>query len=120
MIKFLRLIESKVDAFADAADKATSDSRTFLFALMLVIMWGLSGPHFNYSNRWQLVINTGTTIATFLLGFLIKNNQQRSTAVLMNWIEALYNDHGTQMDELKSICAATHAEVKKDESPTAS
>lgn len=115
MKELLKRIEHKVDAFADAADRVTSDSRTFLLALTLVIIWGLSGPHFDYSNRWQLVINTGTTIATFLLGFLIKNNQQRSTAVLMTWIEALYNDHGTQMKELKSICEATHAKVHEDE-----
>ncbi|HYW75000.1 MAG TPA: low affinity iron permease family protein [Gammaproteobacteria bacterium] len=116
MGKFLRSIEHKVDAFADAADRATSDSRTFLFALLLVVLWGVSGPHFDYSNRWQLVINTGTTIATFLLGFLIKNNQQRSTSVLMDWIAALYNDHGTQMEELKAICEATHAKVHENES----
>jgi low affinity Fe/Cu permease len=49
----------------------------FLFALVVVAIWGASGPYFNYSDTWQLVINTGTTIVTFLMVFLIQNTQNR-------------------------------------------
>jgi low affinity Fe/Cu permease len=49
----------------------------FLFALIIVAIWGASGPYFNYSDTWQLVINTGTTIVTFLMVFLIQNTQNR-------------------------------------------
>jgi low affinity Fe/Cu permease len=49
----------------------------FLFAIAVVIIWGASGPYFGYSDTWQLVINTGTTIVTFLMVFLIQNTQNR-------------------------------------------
>jgi low affinity Fe/Cu permease len=49
----------------------------FLFAVLVVLVWGAMGPYFNYSDTWQLVINTGTTIVTFLMVFLIQNTQNR-------------------------------------------
>ncbi len=49
----------------------------FLLALIVVLIWGATGPYFNYSDTWQLVINTGTTIVTFLMVFLIQNTQNR-------------------------------------------
>jgi low affinity Fe/Cu permease len=48
-----------------------------LFAIIVVAIWGATGPYFNYSDTWQLVINTGTTIVTFLMVFLIQNTQNR-------------------------------------------
>ena len=55
---------------------------TFLTAVAIVIVWAVSGPFFGYSDTWQLVINTGTTIITFLMVFLIQNTQNRDTAAL--------------------------------------
>lgn len=52
---------------------------SFFVALLLIVLWALSGPIFSYSNRWQLVINTGTTIATLLMVFLIQNTQNRDS-----------------------------------------
>jgi low affinity Fe/Cu permease len=52
-------------------------SATFLLALLIVIVWACTGPLFNFSDTWQLVINTGTTIVTFLMVFLIQNTQNR-------------------------------------------
>ncbi len=49
----------------------------FIFALIVIITWAVTGPLFNFSNTWQLFINTGTTIATFLMVFLIQNTQNR-------------------------------------------
>ena len=49
----------------------------FAFALFVILAWGLFGPHFHYSDMWQLVVNTGTTIVTFLMVFLIQNTQNR-------------------------------------------
>jgi len=54
----------------------------FLLALAVVIVWVITGPVFNYSDTWQLVINTGTTIVTFLMVFLIQNTQNRDTLAL--------------------------------------
>lgn len=50
----------------------------FAIASLAIIVWGITGPHFHYSNTWQLVINTGTTIVTFLMVFLIQNTQNRA------------------------------------------
>lgn len=54
----------------------------FLIAVMTVVVWGLTGPYFNYSDTWQLFINTGTTILTFLVVFLIQNTQNREARII--------------------------------------
>ena len=54
----------------------------FALGLMVVVVWGLSGPLFHYSDTWQLVINTGTTIVTFLMVFLIQNTQNREARAM--------------------------------------
>jgi len=63
--------------FAQATAAWTGHPVTFLLALGVVLVWIVSGPIFNYSDTWQLVINTGTTIITFLMVFLIQNTQNR-------------------------------------------
>jgi len=55
---------------------------TFVLCLAIVIVWGVSGPIFKFSDTWQLVINTGTTIVTFLMVFLIQNTQNRETSAM--------------------------------------
>ena len=65
-----RVIANRVSAWAGSAT-------TFLGALLVVLVWAGTGPMFNYSDTWQLVINTGTTIVTFLMVFLIQNTQNR-------------------------------------------
>lgn len=67
---------------AEATAHWTGTSQAFLLALSCVIIWAVTGPVFDYSDTWQLVINTGTTIMTFLMVFLIQNSQNRDTAAL--------------------------------------
>ena len=55
---------------------------TFVLAVLVILVWAVSGPIFGYSDTWQLVINTGTTIVTFLMVFLIQNTQNRDTGAL--------------------------------------
>ena len=55
---------------------------TFVLAVLLIVVWAVLGPVFKYSDTWQLVINTGTTIVTFLMVFLIQNTQNRDTAAM--------------------------------------
>ena len=62
---------------------------TFILASLLVLCWGLTGPVFNYSDTWQLVINTGTTIVTFLMVFIIQNTQNRDGAALQAKLDEL-------------------------------
>lgn len=63
--------------------------KTFMGALILIGLWGLSGPIFHYNDTWQLIINTSTTIITFLMVFLIQNTQNRDTDILHLKIDEL-------------------------------
>ena len=72
-------------AFAEIATFVAHQSGrpvTFLIAFLIIVAWALAGPLFNYSDTWQLVINTGTTIVTFLMVFLIQNTQNRDSHAL--------------------------------------
>lgn len=70
------------ERFANWATAATGSSAAFILAAMVVIVWAVSGPIFNYSETWQLVINTGTTIITFLMVFLIQKAQNKDSRAL--------------------------------------
>ena len=65
--------------FSSAVAKATGSSAAFVVALFTVLTWAVSGPFFHYSEDWQLVINTGTTIVTFLMVFLIQKAQNKES-----------------------------------------
>jgi low affinity Fe/Cu permease len=68
--------------FAQAASQAVGSSWAFILAVMIILVWALTGPMFRYSDTWQLVINTGTTIITFLMVFLIQNTQNRDAKAI--------------------------------------
>ena len=75
--------------FASAASRATGKPITFVLAALIVAVWGVSGPLFGFSDTWQLVINTGTTIITFLMVFLIQNTQNRDTEAMQIKLDEL-------------------------------
>jgi low affinity Fe/Cu permease len=83
----------KVDKlFGDLANKvARASGRPFAFvtAAAVVVVWAVTGPLFGYSDTWQLVINTGTTIVTFLMVFLIQNSQNRDNAAIQVKLDEL-------------------------------
>lgn len=68
---------------------AVGSASAFLIALTIVIVWAITGPLFGYSDTWQLVINTGTTIVTFLMVFLIQHTQNRDAKILQLKIDEL-------------------------------
>ena len=68
--------------FAQAASHITGRPLSFLVAVAVIVLWAVTGPLFGYSDTWQLVINTGTTIITFLMVFVIQNTQNRDTAAM--------------------------------------
>src|SRR3981081_378663 len=68
--------------FAKWTAKATGRPLTFALAVLVILLWGVTGPLFGFSDTWQLVINTGTTIITFLMVFLIQNTQNRDSAAV--------------------------------------
>jgi len=63
--------------FAKRSSKMLGSAWAFAAAILIILIWGLTGPMFHYSDTWQLIINTGTTIVTFLMVFLIQNTQNR-------------------------------------------
>src|SRR6187551_1277042 len=75
-------LAQRFSQFAHATSVWSGNPLAFLAAVGLVIVWVLTGPIFKYSDTWQLVINTGTTIVTFLMVFLIQNTQNRDTLAI--------------------------------------
>jgi low affinity Fe/Cu permease len=74
---------------ANRTSQAAGRASTFMIAAGIVIVWAVTGPLFNYSDTWQLVINTGTTIITFLMVFLIQNSQNRDSAAIQVKLDEL-------------------------------
>lgn len=70
------------DKFSTKVTKATGSPQAFLLAAIVIVIWAALGPIFKYSDTWQLVINTGTTIITFLMVFLIQQSQNKDTVAL--------------------------------------
>jgi len=75
--EFLCIASDAFRIFARHASMVLGSAWTFASAILIIIIWGLTGPMFRYSDTWQLIINTGTTIVTFLMVFLIQNTQNR-------------------------------------------
>ncbi len=76
-------------SIAKAAARFSGKPATFALASMVIIVWALTGPLFHYSDTWQLVINTSTTIVTFLMVFLIQNTQNRDTEAMQVKLDEL-------------------------------
>jgi low affinity Fe/Cu permease len=71
-----------LERFSHMATHATGTSLAFILAMSAILIWGLTGPIFQFSNTWQLVINTGTTIITFLMVFLIQRAQNKDSLAI--------------------------------------
>lgn len=75
--------------FSKASANYTGKPLTFGFAIFIILAWLITGPLFHFSDTWQLIINTGTTIITFLMVFLIQNTQNRDTAAIQIKLDEL-------------------------------
>jgi low affinity Fe/Cu permease len=97
--------------FARRISDASGHPFTFGLAMLVIVAWGATGPIFHYSDTWQLVINTGTTIVTFLMVFLIQNTQNRDTHALQLKIDELLRATKGAHNALMSIEELTEEEL---------
>jgi low affinity Fe/Cu permease len=89
--------------FAAAASYWLGSKLSFLCAGLLIIVWAITGPIFHYSDTWQLVINTGTTIVTFLMVFLIQNTQNRDARAINLKLDELIRAIDKARDQMMNI-----------------
>src|SRR6266404_3956862 len=74
---FFCIVSDAFRVFARRSSRVLGSAWAFAVAILIIVVWGVTGPTFHYSDTWQLIINTGTTIVTFLMVFLIQNTQNR-------------------------------------------
>lgn len=97
--------------FSKMMIRLTGHHNSFLLSLLIVIIWALTGPLFHFSDTWQLVINTGTTIVTFLMVFLIQNSQNRDTYALQLKLDELIRSTQDAHNSLLDIEELTEEEL---------
>ena len=114
-------------SFANAVSRWTGRPVAFVICLGLVVVWAVSGPLFGFSDTWQLVINTTTTIITFLMVFLIQNTQNRDSAAIQVKLDELLRSHrpasdafigvehltDEELEDLRSKCEAAATQARK-------
>jgi low affinity Fe/Cu permease len=100
------------ERFAGKATAATGSTSAFLIAVGLVIAWAITGPFFHYSETWQLVINTGTTIITFLMVFLIQKAQNKDSLAIQLKLNELVASHELASNRLVNVEGLTEDELR--------
>jgi len=100
------------ETFALKVTKATGSTVAFSCAFLVVIAWAITGPFFNYSETWQLVINTGTTIVTFLMVFLIQKAQNKDSLAIQLKLNELVAAHKAASNRLVDVENMTEDELK--------
>lgn len=103
---------SGFDQFASVICKATGSSPAFIIALGIVLVWAIAGPFFDFSETWQLVINTGTTIITFLMVFLIQKAQNKDSLAIQLKLNELVASNEYSSNRLVDIESMTEEEME--------
>src|SRR6478736_162744 len=107
---------SRLPFFARMANEVarlTGKPATFALCCLVIVVWAVTGPLFHYSDTWQLIINTGTTIVTFLMVFLIQNTQNRDGAALQAKLDELIRATERARNEFVAIERLPEEKVKK-------
>ncbi len=101
-----------LERFSRKVTEATGTSSAFIIALLIIVIWIITGPLFHFSDTWQLVINTGTTIVTFLMVFLIQRSQNKDALAIhlkLNEIVAALEGASNRLIDVEDL---TEAEIK--------
>jgi len=104
-----------LERFSHHATQATGTSYAFLLALGTIVVWAITGPFFQFSNTWQLVINTGTTIVTFLMVFLIQRAQNKDAVAIhlkLNEIVAAMEGASNRLIDVEDLSEAEIAALR--------
>src|SRR3954469_22633179 len=118
------MTEATFHTMAKGTSTAVGRPKSFFIAVAIIVIWAITGPFFHFSDTWQLIINTGTTIVTFLVVFLIQNTQNRDAKALHLKLDELIRSHlparndmidieklsDEELDELERRYAAIRAE----------
>ena len=100
------------EKFSAIVTRATGKPIAFILATIAILAWAISGPIFNFSDTWQLVINTGTTIITFLMVFIIQQSQNKDTMALQLKLNELIATSASASNRLVNVEEITAAELE--------
>jgi low affinity Fe/Cu permease len=93
--------------------KQSGRAHTFIGAILVIVIWAASGPMFGFSDTWQLIINTGTTIVTFLMVFLIQNTQNRDTQAIQLKLDELIRVNAKARNRMVTLEDLTEEELDR-------
>ena len=102
--------------FSQIVTKGAGSSLAFIIAIIVILAWGVTGPFFGFSNTWQLVINTGTTVITFLMVFVIQQSQNRETTAIqlkLNELIAANRNASNRLVDIEDLTDDELAVLKK-------
>jgi len=109
-MKMRAFIQNRFESLSEWISMVLGNPYAFLIALFTVLLWALSGPIFAFSDTWQLIINTGTTIATFLMVFLLQNTGNRTIEEMQENLHRLQCQNEAILQELRALRFGAPAE----------
>jgi low affinity Fe/Cu permease len=111
----LRIVRDAFRVFAQRASMVLGTAWAFAVAILTIVIWGATGPKFHFSDTWQLIINTGTTIITFLMVFVIQNTQNRDAKAIHLKLDELIRALQGARNKLVDLENLSDEELKKIE-----
>ena len=106
-------VEDAFRVFARASSRLLGTAWVFVGAIAIIVIWAATGPFYNYSDTWQLLINTGTTIVTFLMVFLIQNTQNRDSKAVHLKLDELIRAIDSARNHLVNVDRLSDDDLKK-------
>ena len=110
---FFCVVSDAFRVFARKTSSVLGSAWAFAIAILIIVIWALTGPMFHFSDTWQLIINTGTTIVTFLMVFLIQNTQNRDAKAVHLKLDEVIRALGKARNELVDLEELSDEELNK-------